>query len=244
MPYGLGFLNKTACEPCGPSRYSEGGAPCANCTLPRIVVKATGKCSLPGAGQIYNADHTGFVSCKPGEEPDGSQSRMHGNWSLCRRCEKMMLSRTGQSCSYRCPWDRDPKLVITRLEVGSTELTCKPCEEGQQPNDEHSACVAACPERCAECSSDGRVCHKCDASGGYYNSSEQLVLCFPDEFYDNATVSDKRKEYQQDKETDGHCQSVPSCATINADVRWRSGEVIRLSEAPMILEKCGLSFHA
>lgn len=173
-------------------------------------MKATGSCSLPGDGQVYNADKTGFVQCSPGYEP-------MRNRSFCRPCDKMMLSKEGKSCSEKCAWDRDPRLVITRVKADSTELTCKFCDDGQQPNDEHTACVAACPKRCAHCSSDGEVCHQCDASAGYYNSSKKLVVCFFDQDYDNLTVSRLHEEYQRDEETDGHCQTAPPCVTMNSD---------------------------
>eukprot|EP01045_Picozoa_sp_COSAG04_P003515 COSAG04_NODE_144_length_22941_cov_54.823614_1_plen_1624_part_10 len=228
-PPRYGFLNQTACEPCQPPRYSPGsGAPCENCSLPSIVVEATGKCSAPAPGQVYNADRTGFVRCDPGSEP--SQNR-----SVCLPCAEMMLSRTGVSCDSKCEWDPDRlkcssaawstgsrcRRVITQLKAGSNELTCKLCEEGQQPNADHSACVAACPARCSQCSSDGKVCHQCDSRGGYYNSSERLIVCFgtpdrPEPYYDNATVHQRRVEYSNDKETDGHCQSVPSCVQFDA----------------------------
>ena len=228
-PPRSGFLNQTACEPCQPPRYSPGsGAPCEDCDPPSIVVEATGKCSAPAPGQVYNADRTGFVRCDPGSEP--AQNR-----SVCLPCAEMMLSRTGVSCNEKCRWDPDRlkcssaawstrsscRRVITQLKAGSNELTCKLCEEGQQPNADHSACVAACPARCSQCSSDGKVCHQCDARGGYYNSSEKLIVCFgtpdrPEPYYDNATVHQLRVEYSNDKETDGHCQSVPSCVQFDA----------------------------
>jgi hypothetical protein len=126
-----------------------------------------------------------------------------------------------------CDWTKPnyKTFVVTKLKQDNPELTCRSCDTGQEPNADHSACVAACNPRCAKCDSMGQVCYQCDFADSFYNISTRLIAPFQDSGqFDNETVHDLRRKYKEDKETDGLCQPIPSGVSID----HATGEIILL----------------
>ena len=113
-----------------------GGAACQHCNDQIVYSPLPARCVQPGSGQVYGTNRSSsFVRCIPGQAPNTNQTK-------CEACPYQVLSRTGSSCDTAdiCEWDKPglENLVITTLKSGNPELTCKPCEEGQQvsKNDE------------------------------------------------------------------------------------------------------------
>ena len=80
----------------------------------------------------------------------------------------------------------------------------------------HTACVAACQTRCAVCDEEhGKLCSQCDYSANYYNTTDQLIYFFANDF-DAHDLEIQRQANREDKESDS-CRGIPAGVSIDAE---------------------------